>query len=76
MSDDPTETTVLVEDTTGELLSFEPELTGVIVGAPSGVTHEMAGSMVETLRARFPGVEFAVVPGVSSVAFRYSKPEQ
>jgi len=60
----------------GELLTV-PELelsTGVIIGAPSGVTHEMAASMVETLTARFPGVVFAVVPGVSSVAFNYATP--
>lgn len=45
--------------------------TGVILGTSYPLTQEVADALFVELRHRFPGVQFAVVPGAHSVAFTY-----
>ena len=42
---------------------------GVIICVPAGVTTAVAVEMRLQLTARFPGVEFAIVPAVHALAF-------
>lgn len=45
--------------------------TGVIVGTDRPVDAEQAQVMKDRLAALFPGVQFAIVTGASSVAFSF-----
>lgn len=49
--------------------------TGVIVGVSGTLTVKEANEVSDLLRERFPGVQFAVVSGATSVAFEYDAPE-